>query len=140
MTRCCEESFGTSSSHVREKDGLWAVLLWLNVLARRRQPVAEILNGHWQTHGRNYYSRHDYEAVPTDAANALIGHNRERMKRAQPIHCEGVRKAREMGCCKVTLEVLENNRRALKLYAAAGFARATYTAEAGGALFFSKKL
>ncbi len=50
------------------------------------------------------------------------------------------RKARDLGCCKVTLEVLENNRRALKLYAAAGFARATYTAEAGGALFFSKKL
>jgi phosphoglucomutase len=57
---------------VREKDGLWAVLLWLNILAERRQSVAEILSDHWATYGRNYYSRHDYEAVPTDEANALM--------------------------------------------------------------------
>ena len=62
-TICGEESAGTGSNHVREKDGLWAVLLWLNILARRRQSVAEIVREHWRTYGRNYYSRHDYEEV-----------------------------------------------------------------------------
>lgn len=69
---CGEESAGTGSDHVREKDGLWAVLLWLNILAMRKQSVAAILKDHWQTYGRNYYSRHDYEAVETDKAHALI--------------------------------------------------------------------
>ena len=72
ITICGEESAGTGSSHVREKDGLWAVLLWLNILARRRQSVAEIVREHWHDHGRNFYSRHDYEAVDADAANGLI--------------------------------------------------------------------
>lgn len=72
VTLCGEESAGTGSDHVREKDGLWAVLLWLNILAERGQSVAEILTDHWATYGRNYYSRHDYEAVPTDQANALM--------------------------------------------------------------------
>ncbi|WP_227268621.1 alpha-D-glucose phosphate-specific phosphoglucomutase [Roseobacter weihaiensis] len=72
VTLCGEESAGTGSDHVREKDGLWAVLLWLNILAERQQSVAEILADHWATYGRNYYSRHDYEAVPSDAANALM--------------------------------------------------------------------
>ncbi|HZV11437.1 MAG TPA: alpha-D-glucose phosphate-specific phosphoglucomutase, partial [Novosphingobium sp.] len=71
-TICGEESAGTSSDHVREKDGLWAVLLWLNILAVRRQPVAALAAEHWATYGRNYYARHDYEALPTEAANALI--------------------------------------------------------------------
>ena len=71
-TICGEESFGTGSDHVREKDGLWAVLLWLNILAARKQSVAEIMQAHWAEYGRNYYSRHDYEAVPTDHANALV--------------------------------------------------------------------
>ncbi len=71
-TICGEESFGTGSDHVREKDGLWAVLLWLNILAERRQSVSEILSEHWKTYGRNYYSRHDYEAIPTDKADALM--------------------------------------------------------------------
>jgi phosphoglucomutase len=71
-TICGEESAGTGSDHVREKDGLWAVLLWLNVIAKRRQPVLEIVREHWSNYGRNYYSRHDYEAVPTDAANAVM--------------------------------------------------------------------
>jgi phosphoglucomutase len=57
---------------VREKDGLWAVLLWLNVLAVRRQPVAQIMQEHWAGHGRDYYSRHDYEGVDADRAKALI--------------------------------------------------------------------
>jgi len=69
---CGEESAGTGSSHVREKDGLWAVLFWLNLLARRRQPVAEIMRDHWKTYGRNYYTRHDYEALETGRANAVI--------------------------------------------------------------------
>ncbi|SDD65955.1 phosphoglucomutase [Paracoccus isoporae] len=72
VTLCGEESAGTGSDHVREKDGLWAVLLWLNILAARRQSVAEIMRDHWAEYGRNYYSRHDYEAVPADRANALI--------------------------------------------------------------------
>lgn len=72
VTLCGEESAGTGSDHVREKDGLWAVLLWLNILAERKQSVAEVLKDHWAEYGRNYYSRHDYEAVPTDAANALM--------------------------------------------------------------------
>lgn len=72
VTLCGEESAGTGSDHVREKDGLWAVLLWLNILAERGQSVADILSDHWATYGRNYYSRHDYEAVPTEAANALM--------------------------------------------------------------------
>ena len=71
-TICGEESAGTGSDHVREKDGLWAVLLWLNVLAVRRQPVAEIVRAHWREYGRNYYSRHDYEEVDAGAANGLI--------------------------------------------------------------------
>lgn len=72
VTICGEESAGTGSDHVREKDGLWAVLLWLNILAVRKVPVAGILADHWQRFGRNYYSRHDYEAIETDKANALI--------------------------------------------------------------------
>ncbi|MFN2308596.1 MAG: alpha-D-glucose phosphate-specific phosphoglucomutase [Gammaproteobacteria bacterium] len=72
VTLCGEESFGTGSDHVREKDGLWAVLFWLNLLAVRKQPVAEIVREHWQRFGRNYYARHDYEDVATDGANALI--------------------------------------------------------------------
>jgi phosphoglucomutase len=71
-TLCGEESFGTGSDHVREKDGLWAVLLWLNILAARRQPVADILRDHWARFGRNYYSRHDFEAIPTDRADAMM--------------------------------------------------------------------
>ena len=71
-TLCGEESAGTGSDHVREKDGLWAVLLWLNILAETGKPVAELLADHWRTYGRNYYSRHDYEAVDSEIANALM--------------------------------------------------------------------
>ena len=76
-TICGEESAGTGSDHVREKDGLWAVLLWLNVLAARRQPVLDIVREHWRTHGRNYYARHDYEEVDADAAYRLMAALRE---------------------------------------------------------------
>ncbi|MCW1381389.1 alpha-D-glucose phosphate-specific phosphoglucomutase [Novosphingobium sp. KCTC 2891] len=71
-TICGEESAGTGSDHVREKDGLWAVLLWLNILAVRKTSVEKLAREHWQTYGRNYYARHDYEALPTDTADALI--------------------------------------------------------------------
>ncbi|MGB5830694.1 MAG: alpha-D-glucose phosphate-specific phosphoglucomutase, partial [Thiohalocapsa sp.] len=74
ITLCGEESFGTGSDHVREKDGLWAVLFWLNLLAVKRQSVAEIVTEHWRRFGRNYYTRHDYEAVDSDAASALVNH------------------------------------------------------------------
>ncbi|MFN3577464.1 MAG: alpha-D-glucose phosphate-specific phosphoglucomutase, partial [Tabrizicola sp.] len=71
-TICGEESFGTGSDHVREKDGLWAILLWLNILAVRKQSVAEILREHWRKYGRNYYSRHDFEAIETAKADAMF--------------------------------------------------------------------
>ncbi len=72
VTLCGEESFGTGSDHVREKDGLWAVLFWLNLLAVRGQSVADIVQEHWRRFGRNYYSRHDYEGVDSQAANTLV--------------------------------------------------------------------
>ncbi|MDH2917860.1 MAG: alpha-D-glucose phosphate-specific phosphoglucomutase [Sideroxydans sp.] len=72
VTLCGEESFGTSSSHVREKDGLWAVLFWLNILAARQQSVEAIVMDHWAKFGRNVYSRHDYEGLPNDAANGVM--------------------------------------------------------------------
>jgi len=72
VTICGEESAGTGSNHVREKDGLWAVLLWLNVLAARQQSVDMIVQDHWATYGRNYYTRHDYEEVEAAPANALM--------------------------------------------------------------------
>lgn len=71
-TLCGEESAGTGSDHVREKDGLWAVLLWLNILAARKISVAEILRDHWRSYGRDYYSRHDYEAADSAAAEGLM--------------------------------------------------------------------
>ena len=71
ITLCGEESFGTGSDHVREKDGLWAVLFWLQILAKRQCSVAEIMADHWKRFGRHYYSRHDYEAVDSKAAHGL---------------------------------------------------------------------
>jgi len=77
-TLCGEESFGTGSNHVREKDGLWAVLFWLNVLAARQESVETIVKEHWQLYGRNFYSRHDYEAVDSDRANTLVDNLRKK--------------------------------------------------------------
>ncbi|MDV3250289.1 alpha-D-glucose phosphate-specific phosphoglucomutase [Devosia sp. BK] len=79
VTICGEESAGTGSDHVREKDGLWAVLLWLNILAVRKQGVDEIVREHWATYGRNYYTRHDYEEVDSAIANALVDDLRGRL-------------------------------------------------------------
>ncbi len=78
-TICGEESAGTGSNHVREKDGLWAVLLWLSILAARGESVKEIVTRHWASYGRNYYSRHDYEDVETARANALIDELRAKL-------------------------------------------------------------
>ena len=71
ITICGEESFGTGSNHVREKDGLWAVLYWLQILAAKKCSVMDVMNQHWATFGRNYYSRHDYEAIPSEIANQI---------------------------------------------------------------------
>ncbi|EAU43791.1 alpha-D-glucose phosphate-specific phosphoglucomutase [Salipiger bermudensis] len=78
-TLCGEESFGTGSDHVREKDGLWAVLFWLNILAVKKCSVAELMESHWAAYGRNYYSRHDYEAVDSDAAAGVMEHVRSQL-------------------------------------------------------------
>ena len=72
VTLCGEESYGTGSDHVREKDGLWAVLFWLNIVAATGESVEALVRAHWAKFGRNYYSRHDYEAVDTAAANTLM--------------------------------------------------------------------
>lgn len=74
---CGEESAGTGSDHVREKDGLWAVLLWMDILAARKQGVADIVREHWTTYGRNYYARHDYEEVGSEGANAMVARLRD---------------------------------------------------------------
>ncbi len=72
ITICGEESFGTGSNHVREKDGLWAVLYWLQILAVKNCSVSELIQNHWKQYGRNYYSRHDYEAIPSAIANQIF--------------------------------------------------------------------
>ncbi|MDI3337304.1 alpha-D-glucose phosphate-specific phosphoglucomutase [Defluviimonas aestuarii] len=79
VTLCGEESFGSGSDHVREKDGLWAVLFWLNILAERNESVEEILTAHWHEFGRNYYSRHDFEALPVEVANKVMDGLRARL-------------------------------------------------------------
>ncbi len=85
-TVCGEESFGTGSNHVREKDGLWAVLMWLNILAASRKSVAEIVTSHWKDYGRNFYSRHDYEEVDADAANRLVDKLRQQLPAIKQAH------------------------------------------------------
>lgn len=78
-TICGEESAGTGSNHVREKDGLWAVLLWLNILAARKEPAKDIVAQHWADYGRNYYARHDYEGIDSAAADGLMAALRDRL-------------------------------------------------------------
>jgi phosphoglucomutase len=79
ITLCGEESFGSGSNHVREKDGLWAVLFWLNLVAKKRQSVEDIVFDHWQQFGRDIYCRHDYEAVDTEIANDIFDHLRDQL-------------------------------------------------------------
>lgn len=80
VTLCGEESFGTGSNHVREKDGLWAVLFWLNLLAEKKTSVSRIVLDHWRQYGRNFYVRHDYESLPLTLAEALIDNLRTKVK------------------------------------------------------------
>jgi phosphoglucomutase len=79
ITICGEESFGSGSNHVREKDGLWAVLFWLNLIARKRESVEDIVHEHWQKYGRDIYCRHDYEAVDSEIANGIVEHLRSQL-------------------------------------------------------------
>lgn len=88
ITLCGEESFGTGSSHVREKDGLWAVLCWLNIMAARQQTAQAIVRSHWQQFGRDYFSRHDYEEVDATAASQLMAQLRESLP-SLPGRCFG---------------------------------------------------
>ncbi|BCO30179.1 alpha-D-glucose phosphate-specific phosphoglucomutase [Thiohalobacter sp. COW1] len=83
VTLCGEESFGTGSAHVREKDGLWAVLFWLNLLAVTGKSVEQLVHDHWATYGRNYYSRHDYEDVESEGAHTLMQALRQRLPELQ---------------------------------------------------------
>ncbi len=76
-TLCGEESFGTGSNHIREKDGVWAVLFWLSILASQRKSVADVAREHWATYGRNYYTRHDFDEVDLSAAQGLMAQMRE---------------------------------------------------------------
>jgi phosphoglucomutase len=89
ITICGEESAGTGSNHVREKDGLWAVLLWLNIIAKRKQSVKEIVEAHWKEFGRNYYSRHDYEEVDSEAANRLMKDLRDQLPKLVGVKAAG---------------------------------------------------
>jgi len=77
VSLCGEESFGTGSDHVREKDGVWAVLMWLNIMAATGKSIPQLMSDHWGEFGRNYYTRHDFEAVDSDKANAMVAHLRE---------------------------------------------------------------
>jgi len=79
ITLCGEESFGTGSDHVREKDGLWAVLFWLNLIAIKKQPVSNIVRNHWAKYGRDYFTRHDYEAVDSTDAQEMIRQLKEKI-------------------------------------------------------------
>jgi phosphoglucomutase len=79
ITLCGEESFGTGSSHIREKDGLWAVLFWLNIIAVRGEPATAIMREHWQRFGRDYFTRHDYEGVDAERASAMLERLRDRL-------------------------------------------------------------
>ena len=88
ITLCGEESFGTGSDHVREKDGLWAVLFWLNLIAVKRQSVVDIVHEHWQKFGRDIYCRHDYEAIETPIANGIVEHLRSQLS-TLPTQCFG---------------------------------------------------
>jgi len=90
VSLCGEESFGTGSDHVREKDGLWAILMWLNIIAVRGQSVAEIMAEHFARYGRNYYSRHDYEALPTEVANAMLDALRARLDSLKGLASQGL--------------------------------------------------
>jgi phosphoglucomutase len=89
-TICGEESAGTGSDHLREKDGLWAVLLWLTLIAKRKQSAADIMRDHWRTYGRNYYSRHDYEDVDAARANDVMKHLHDQLPKLAGASLAGI--------------------------------------------------
>jgi phosphoglucomutase len=91
ITLCGEESFGTGSDHVREKDGLWAVLFWLNLIAARNQPLSEIVKNHWAQYGRDYFTRHDYEAVNSERAQDMIERLRSKLPDLPGLEFAGLR-------------------------------------------------
>ena len=91
VTFCGEESAGTGSNHVREKDGLWAVLFWLNIIAMRDEPADRIVRGHWQRFGRNVYSRHDYEAIESVKAEKLFAELRQKLPSLPGTELNGMR-------------------------------------------------
>lgn len=78
-TLCGEESYGTGSNHIREKDGVWAIIFWLNILAVTKKSVNQLVEEHWDKYGRNFYSRHDYEAINSESANKLMTSLREKI-------------------------------------------------------------
>ena len=90
-TLCGEESAGTGSNHVREKDGLWAVLYWLNILAVRGEPVDQIVRSHWKHFGRNVYSRHDYEGIDSSKAELLFAELRQKLPNLAGVEFDGMR-------------------------------------------------
>jgi len=77
LSLCGEESFGTGSDHIREKDGVWAFLAWLSILATKQQTVQEVMEGHWLKYGRNFFTRYDYENVSSECGNSLMSNLRE---------------------------------------------------------------
>lgn len=93
-TICGEESFGTGSNHVREKDGLWAVLCWLSIMAATRKPVATVVREHWERFGRSYYQRHDYEGLESEPATQMVAAIREKLPKLPGLEVAGSRVAR----------------------------------------------
>ena len=89
ITLCGEESYGTGSDHIREKDGVWAVLFWLNLVAATGKSVDELVTDHWQKYGRNFYSRHDYEAIESNIANQIMVNLREKLPRLNGVIYNG---------------------------------------------------
>ncbi len=92
-TICGEESFGTGSNHVREKDGLWAVMCWLSIMATTRKPVSEVVHEHWRRFGRSYYQRHDYERLELKPATEMVAALREKLKTLPGVEVAGSRVA-----------------------------------------------
>ncbi|MBE6450255.1 MAG: alpha-D-glucose phosphate-specific phosphoglucomutase [Alphaproteobacteria bacterium] len=87
---CGEESFGAGSNHIREKDGLWAVLFWLNILAVRKMSVEDVVKDFWNKYGRYYYSRYDYEGVDADGAKQMMDELNEKLPTLKDVSVNGL--------------------------------------------------
>jgi phosphoglucomutase len=90
ITLCGEESFGTGSDHVREKDGIWAVLFWLNILAKKGRPLSHVVRDHWARYGRDYFTRHDYEGVDSASAQQMISALKKQLPQLAGTKVEGL--------------------------------------------------